>query len=188
VRAGANALAGAALTLSACLGDAVPDAIGQPPDQAVVRCGEIQELPSEGRSHVPDGAPIEPASRPATSGAHYASWLDPAGEVIDQPVDHGLEGYAVHNIEHGYVFMYYRPALVPPATIDALAGLARSEDKVMLARYERLPPDAAVTLVAWQRLRVCTEAGDAAGMTVVARDFIERFRGDAGVAPEPSGS
>lgn len=188
VRAGAVALAIAALTLSGCLGDAVPDASSGPPDQPVVTCGPIRELPDQGRSHVPEGAPIEPPSRPATSGPHYPSWLDPAGPVIDQPVDQGLEGYAVHNLEHGYVFMYYRAARVPPATIDALAALATSEEKVMLARYEQLPQDAAVAFVAWQRLRICSEVGAADRVTQLARDFIERFRGDAGVAPEPSGS
>src|ERR671919_24913 len=126
-------------------------------------------------------------SRPATSGSHYPTWLDPAGPVIDHPVDRGLEGYAVHNLEHGYVLMYYRPARVPRGTIDALAALARSEEKVMLARYERLPPDAAVVFAAWQRLRICSEAGHAEVMSGIARDFIERFRGDAGLAPEPSG-
>ena len=187
VRADAVALACATLTLSGCLGDAVPDASSGPPDQAAVTCAPIQELPDQGRSHVPEGAPIEPPSRPATSGPHYPSWLDPAGPVIDQPVDQGLEGYAVHNLEHGYVFLYYRHARVPPATIDALAALARTEEKVMLARYEQLPPDAVVVFVAWQRLRICSEAGHPDRVTGLARDFIERFRGDAGVAPEPSG-
>ena len=172
--------------LAACT-DAIEPGGSERPDEAAVTCEAIRELPSEGRSHVPVGAPIEAASPPATSGPHYPSWLDPAGPVLDQPVDQGLEGYAVHNLEHGYVLMYYRPALVPPATIDALAALARTEEKVMLARYEQLPPKAAVAFVAWQRLRVCSEAGHPDGMVRVARDFIGRFRGDAGVAPQPQG-
>ena len=179
-----HVIAAAVVALSACT---VEPGSGERSDAAAVTCDAIQELPSLGRSHVPEGAPIEPPSRPATSGSHYPSWLDPAGPVIDHPVDRGLEGYAVHNLEHGYVLMYYRPARVPPGTIDALAALARSEEKVMLAHYERLPPDAAVVLAAWQRLRICSEAGDADVMSGIARDFIERFRGDAGVAPEPSG-
>lgn len=174
--------------LAACAGDPAPGAGGgDRPDAAAVRCGSIQELPSEGQAHIQEGAPIEPASRPATSGPHYPSWLDPQARVIDQPIDEGLEGYAVHNLEHGYVFMYYRAEDVPPGTVEALAALARSEEKVMLARYGQLPPDAPLTLAAWQRLRTCSEAGDAADVTEVARDFIERFRGEAGVAPEPSG-
>ena len=178
-----HVIAAAVVALSAC----TRPGSGERSDPAAVTCDAIQELPSLGRSHVPEGAPIEPPSRPATSGSHYPSWLDPAGPVIDHPVDRGLEGYAVHNLEHGYVLMYHRPARVPPGTIDALAALARSEEKVMLARYERLPPDGAVVFAAWKRLRICSEAGDAEVMSGIARDFIERFRGDAGVAPEPSG-
>jgi Protein of unknown function (DUF3105) len=181
-----HVIAVAVAGLTACT-DAIEPGGSERPDAAPVRCDAIQELPDQGRSHVPEGAPIDPASRPATSGPHFPSWLDPAGPVIDQPVDQGLEGYAVHNLEHGYVFMYYRHALVPPATFEALASLARSEEKVMLARYDRLPPGVAVALVAWQRLRLCSEAGGADEMTRIARDFIERFRGEAGVAPEPSG-
>jgi hypothetical protein len=176
------------LALAACAPDPAPGAgTGAGPVAAAVTCGEIQELPSEGRAHIQEGAPIEPAARPATSGPHYPSWLDPAARVIDQPVDQDLEGYAIHNLEHGYVFMYYRADVVPPSTVEALAALARSEKKVMLARYDRLPADVAVAFAAWQRLRTCSRAGDDAGITEVARDFIERFRGEAGVAPEPSG-
>jgi hypothetical protein len=182
------AVAASLLTLTACAGDPPPGAAGSNrPDAAAVTCGEVQELPSQGQSHVQEGAPIEPATRPATSGPHYPSWLDPQARVIDQPVDQGLEGYAVHNLEHGYVFMYYRAAEVPPSTVEALAALARSEEKVMLACYSQLPPDVAVAFAPWQRLLTCSEAGDADGLTEVARDFIERFRGDAGAAPEPSG-
>jgi hypothetical protein len=180
------AVAASALIAVACT-DAIAPGGSERPDAAAVTCGEIQELPSEGADHVAEGTPIEWATRPATSGQHYPSWLDPAARVIDQPVDEGLEGYAVHNLEHGYVFLYYRPALVPPATIQALAALARFEEKVMLARYDRLPAETAVALTAWQRLRLCSEAGDPDEMTGVARDFVERFRGQAGVAPEPSG-
>jgi hypothetical protein len=184
----AIAIAVSLLVLTACAPDPAPGASGAGrPDAPAVTCAEIQELPSQGRAHVQEGAPIEPASRPATSGPHYPSWLDPQARVIDQPVDQGLEGYAVHNLEHGYVLMYYRAEDVPPGPVEALAALARFEEKVMLARYDRLPPDVAVAFAAWQRLRTCTEAGDADGLTEVARDFIERFRGEAGVAPEPSG-
>ena len=85
--------------LAACT-DAIEPGGSERPDEAAVTCEAIRELPSEGRSHVPVGAPIEAASPPATSGPHYPSWLDPAGPVLDQPVDQGLEGYAVHNLEH----------------------------------------------------------------------------------------
>jgi Protein of unknown function (DUF3105) len=176
----------AVLALTACAPDRGPDAAGGR-DPAELTCGEVQELPNEGTEHVQEGAPIEPASRPATSGPHYPSWLDPADRVIDHPVDRDLEGYAVHNLEHGYVFMYYRATDVPPSTIEALAALARFEEKVMVARYDQLPADAAVAFTAWQRLLTCSETGDEDGLTEAARDFIERFRGDAGVAPEPAG-
>jgi len=187
VLARAIAVASSVLALAACAEPAPGAGGGARPDAAALTCGEIQELPSEGQAHVQEGAPIEPASRPATSGPHYPSWLDPEARVIDQPVDQGLEGYAIHNLEHGYVFMYYRAEDVPPGTVEALAALARSEEKVMLARYDQLPPDGPLTFAAWQRLRTCSEAADQDGVTEVARDFIERFRGEAGVAPEPSG-
>ena len=154
----------------------------------VVRCGPIQALPSEGVEHLPQGvSPPAYATRPAASGTHTDAALPPNIHVYDEPIP---EETAIHNLEHAYVLIYYRSddaGALPSDVVDALADLAESESKVILAPYPALDPGTSLALVAWQRLQACGFTEDADAAVEVAGSFISRFRG-AGVAPEPSGA
>jgi hypothetical protein len=61
-----------------------------------------EEMPS--RNHVADGTAIKYSGNPPTSGDHFA-----------QPEEAGIkegeipDGKAVHNLEHGYIWITYRP-------------------------------------------------------------------------------
>src|SRR3989344_6200472 len=63
------------------------------------------EIPDQGRFHIDVGAP-HPAynSNPPTSGWHYEEW-ESKGVYKEQQPDEGL----VHNLEHGYIWISYRP-------------------------------------------------------------------------------
>lgn len=157
--------------------DAAAQAIG---------CGEIQDLPSEGRAHLAPGEP-PPAygTRPATSGTHSPSTLPPDVSVYDQPVPEPL---AVHNLEHAYVFLYYRdggPDALPQDVVDGLADLARDEGKVILAPHPELDEGTSLALTAWTKLQECPGVSDADQAVLAARGFIQRFRGTDN-APEPA--
>ncbi len=63
-----------------------------------------QQIPEEGREHVPAGSPITYAAHPPASGPHYPAPA-PAG-VYAQGL---LPGYWVHSLEHGYIVLAYKP-------------------------------------------------------------------------------
>lgn len=63
------------------------------------------QIPDQGRDHISIGAP-HPAynSNPPTSGGHFEEW-ETKGVYKEQQPDEGL----VHNLEHGYIWISYRP-------------------------------------------------------------------------------
>jgi hypothetical protein len=153
-------------------------------------CTEIQDLPEEGRTHLaPGDPPPEYGSTPATSGPHDGSTLGSDIDVFEQPIDATLERRAVHSLEHAYVIMYYRQdgdAALPQNVVDALADLAREEQKVILAPYAEMPQGRSLALAAWRHLQTCPRVTNAGAAVDVATGFISRFRG-GGDAPEPQG-
>lgn len=152
-------------------------------------CSQAQDLPDEGRQHLAAGEqPPDYGTTPGTSGSHNAQPLPPDPRVYDQPFDANLEARAVHNLEHGYVLIYYRPqddAGLPKSVVDALADLANAEDQVILAPYADLPDEQSLAFASWTHLRSCptVTAADSDDVIAVARGFIDEFR-DNPDAPE----
>lgn len=122
---------------------------------------------------------------PVTAGRH-SSPLPAEPAVYDQPIP---EANAVHNLEHGYVLIYYAPEGENQLTDDVrsrLEDLARGENKVLIAPY----PDLANSfdLVAWGKLQTCSppEDADPDDAATVADFFNSQFL-SGGLAPEPNG-
>jgi hypothetical protein len=122
---------------------------------------------------------------PATAGRH-SSPLPPEPAVYEQPIP---EENAVHNLEHGYVLIYYAAEGENALAEDVrsrLEDLAQGEDKVLMAPY----PDLANSfdLVAWGKLQTCSppEDADPDDAATTAEFFISEFR-SGGLAPEPNG-
>lgn len=155
---------------------------------AQIGCGEVQQeqgADGERFEHVPQ--PPEYQTTPASFGPHSGQTLPPEPAVWDQPFDPTFEFRAVHNLEHGYVAMYYRQdgeAALSQDVVSALAELAEGEDQVFLAPHPALPEGENLALVAWNRIRHCEVRGEAGATADVARTFIEEFR-DSSTAPEP---
>ena len=63
-----------------------------------------QQIPDEGRDHVPVGSSIEYRAHPPASGPHYPAPA-PTG-VYAQGL---LTGFWVHSLEHGYIVLAYKP-------------------------------------------------------------------------------
>lgn len=149
-------------------------------------CTEIRTTPDEGNAHVPEGdPPPEYRTTPAASGPHRSRSLPPEISVYHEPVD---EPAAVHNLEHGYVLIYYRTE-DPGVSAEVVAlfeGLTREFDKVIVAPYPDLPEEAGTAMVAWRRLQRCPPTIAASDAETVARSFVLRFAG-TDVAPEPLG-
>lgn len=158
-------------------------------EQAAERagCSDVMPTPDEGQSHLQEGdPPPKYATVPAASGPHRAAPLPADVSVYHEPVD---ETAAVHNLEHAYVFLYYRAdePTVDPKVVAMLEGLAREFDKVVVAPYPGLPQDQGMAMVAWRRLQRCPPSITVEDATAVARSFVLRFAGTS-VAPEPLGA
>jgi hypothetical protein len=103
----------------------------------------IPELP---RSHVPIGTPVSDRSNPPTSGSHYdctATW----GIYEEAPVD----GFLIHNLEHGNVIISYNPRQITGQTLEQLRSQARQLSLInaRLILTPRANLDVAIALTAW---------------------------------------
>lgn len=152
-----------------------------------IGCGDVQENPDEGRGHLTPGeAPPTYQNVPATSGRHTPGTLPPDVSVYEDPVP---EVTAIHNLEHGYVIMYYRQEgenAVSQDVVDSLADLAESRDEVILAPYPDLPEGENLVLVSWNRVQRCSlDDPPVDDVRAVARGYIDRFL-NSGEAPEPA--
>lgn len=104
---------------------------GSKPPQETERMGtKHAEMPS--RTHVPDGTEIKYSTNPPTSGDHYAA--PETGGIKESEIQ---DGKAVHNLEHGYIWITYRPCT------DQVKDSCLSEDQIKdLKRVAReLPGD-----------------------------------------------
>lgn len=157
-------------------------------DQAAERagCTDIRTTPNEGQMHILEDDPVpQYATAPAASGPHRQAPLPAGVPVYHEPVD---EAAGVHNLEHGYVLIYYRAEepTVAAEVVAAFEGLAGEFDKVIVAPYPGLPPERGMAMVAWRRLQRCPASISAEDAELVARSFVLRFAG-TDVAPEPFG-
>jgi hypothetical protein len=99
------------------------------------------------RTHLAPGESFDYPDRPAAAGPHDASPLPPDPHVYGIPVP---ETRAVHNLEHAYVIVYYRPTAdggLAQETIDRLATIARDQSRVIMAPTRAA--DEGVALLAW---------------------------------------
>ncbi len=151
-----------------------------------VGCTEVKKQNDNGNSHLAPGAPFTYPSEPATSGSHDPSPLPPTQHVYTQPVP---ETRAVHNLEHGYILLYYRAdgdRALPAHVVTRLGGFATSHAKVILAPFPNLPAGTSLAMAAWDHLVTCPSTVTADQAATVAKSFSDLFNGD-GDAPEPNG-
>ncbi|NDU72652.1 DUF3105 domain-containing protein [Actinomadura sp. DSM 109109] len=105
-----------------------------------------------GRGHV-DGAVAYDAD-PPMGGDHDPVWQNCDGRIYDAPL---RNEHAVHSLEHGAVWITYRPGL-PSAQLDALKGKVSGTDYTLLSPYPS--QDSPVTLTAWGRQLKLQQADD----------------------------
>lgn len=149
-----------------------------------IGCSPVDEsVPDEGAAHVQQ--PPTYQNVPASSGSHSPAPLPAEVSVYDQPFDPTFEFRAVHNLEHGYVLMYYRQGGDGALSEDAvgeLRGLAEAEEEVIMAPYPSFPGEENLVLVAWNTEQRCQVDGDPGDVRTVAESFIDAYRN--GPAPE----
>lgn len=101
--------------------------------------------------------------RPPAGGVHRDLWLNCG--IYNTEVETGL---AVHSLEHGAVWITYRPDL-PAAEVEALQERVRNESYVLLSPYRG--QESPIILTAWAVQLEVPRARDER-----IDDFIDRFR------------
>ncbi len=142
----------------------------QPPAPVALLDGVVSysNLP---RTH--SEAPQQYPQTPPVGGVHSSVWLNCG--IYDQPV---RNENAVHSLEHGAVWLTYRPDL-PAAAVETLRSLARGHDHVILSPYPNLPH--AVVASAWG-LQLPVEDASDPRLSL----FISRYESGP-QTPEPGG-
>ncbi|MDO8676820.1 MAG: DUF3105 domain-containing protein [Candidatus Azambacteria bacterium] len=103
------------------------------------------QITDQGRTHIDVGA-SHPAynSNPPTSGWHYEEW-ESKGVYKGQQPDEGL----VHNLEHGYIWISYRPDAAPEIIKQLESFYGFGKKIVVEPRKEN---DKLISLAAWNWL------------------------------------
>lgn len=104
----------------------------------------------KGGVHVSD--PVTYTEDPPVGGSHFDRWLNCG--VYDAPVQNEN---AVHSMEHGAVWITYRPDL-PAAQVAQLKDDVADETYTVLSPYEELP--APIVLSAWNHQLPVQSADD----------------------------
>jgi hypothetical protein len=116
---------------------------------------------------------VDSDETPPTGGLHAPVWQKCG--FYDTPVP---TERAVHSIEHGAVWITYRPDL-PGEQVDALRELAQAEAHVLVTPYPSLAAPVMATVWGYQER---LESADLSRL----RQFIEDFRNNP-LAPERAG-
>jgi Protein of unknown function (DUF3105) len=164
-------------------GPAAGTASVAPSPTAAPSCGTAAQQPDQGHLHVVDLNQAY-AQHPATSGPHYPVPLPPQPAVYTAPVP---EARAVHNLEHGYVWVYYQAAgadALPAPAVDALRSAAAGQRKVLMAPYPQLPAGAALDFAAWDELQQCGSGVTPSEAIAALGAFVTAYR-EGPLAPEP---
>ncbi len=112
---------------------------------------------------------------PPVGGDHNERWQNCIGDVYPDQI---ANEHAVHSMEHGAVWITYRPDL-PKAQVETLAGKVRNKDHMLMSPYPGL--DAPVTLQAWGFQLKLRSADDPR-----IDEFVKIYRVNAAVEPGAS--
>ncbi|MDG4791436.1 DUF3105 domain-containing protein [Micromonospora sp. WMMD1102] len=117
----------------------------------------------------------EPVSYPMTppaGGPHFPRWQNCNGDVYTEPI---ADGNAVHSLEHGAVWITFRPGL-PPSEVGKLSTRVRGLSHMMMSPYPG--QSSPISLQAWgYQLTVEDADDDAIGA------FISAYRVTAAIEP-----
>jgi hypothetical protein len=117
--------------------------------------------------------PIKYDVSPPVGGKHNYNWQNCMGDVYDAPI---ANEHAVHSLEHGAVWITYRPDL-PKDQVDKLAAKVRGKEFMLMSPYEGL--DSKISLQAWGYQLKVNSATDGR-----VDDFIKALRKNATMEPQ----
>lgn len=137
-------------------------------------CSEVQTPELQDADHIAEGSSHAPySSDPPTSGPHYEQPADPSF----YPPDGGVAAeQLVHNLEHGFIVIWYRPD-ASEQTLDDLRDIVDQQPTATIANpYGGIPDGANYVLTAWGAMQSCEK---------VSQEVIDNFRREfQGQGPE----
>lgn len=160
-----------------------PPAVAGSPRLEAGLCSAAEKQADLGNAHQNDLDHQYP-DHPATSGPHYPVPLPPQPAVYATEVP---EARAVHNLEHGYVIVYYQPSgadALNAASLEAVHAAVIAQRRVLLAPYPNLPAGVGLALTAWRELQRCPGRVPATEAREALAAFVAAYR-DSPAAPEP---
>lgn len=128
-----------------------------------------EHVACKGQNHVADGQQVKYDIDPPTSGDHYAVPTAPGFYTAAQTAER-----LVHALEHGNVVIYYDPAKLPAADVDAVKALVKKYTGQWdgMVAVPRTDPNNPLILTAWENsLRL--QSYDKAKV----EQFVDLFRG-----------
>jgi len=145
-----------------------------------------EDIPVAGADHIQEGVQATDwNSDPPTSGQHYGQWA-PAGFYDEEIPD----GFLVHNMEHGYVIVYYNCAAVDmdceafKTAIEAAMAAAGNDpntNTIKIIAAPRPTMDNPVTYASWGHFyKAETFSPDELVL------YVQTYRSNADYAPEAS--
>lgn len=154
------------------------------PDANAPTLGE--DIPIAGADHIEvDTVATDWNSNPPTSGQHYGQWA-PAGFYDDEIPD----GYLVHDMEHGYIIIYYNCADVDmdceefKTAIEAAMATAGNDpntNTVKIIAVPRPSMENPITYASWGHLYKAE-----AFVSTELVTYVQTYRSNAAYAPEAS--
>lgn len=124
-------------------------------------------IPYEGATHITEGEKVTYRSNPPTSGSH---WPDPLRDGIYE--EEKPDEAVVHSMEHGRVWISYRPDISDEIK-ERLRAIAKREARVVLTSRAANTTD--IALVAWNRLDTFDLNANGSFDENRVKDFIRRY-------------
>ncbi|WP_051571305.1 DUF3105 domain-containing protein [Cryptosporangium arvum] len=109
---------------------------------------------------------------PPVGGDHASQWQNCQGDVYTAPIG---DPNAVHSLEHGAVWITYRPDL-PPDQVATLAAKVKGNDYTLMSPFPGL--DQPISLQAWGYQLKLDNADDER-----IDAFLEKYRIEASIEP-----
>ena len=120
---------------------------------------------------------VKYSQSPPIGGDHSAVWADCSGVVYPNAI---ANENGVHTLEHGAVWITYRPGL-PAAQVATLSALVTGQNYTLMSPYPGLKT--AISLQAWDYQLFVDSASDPR-----IKEFIATLRNNKGTTPEYPGN
>ena len=143
---------------------------GKPPEERIAGVKDFRKGAKLSRNHV--DKKVAYAQSPPVGGDHNGIWQNCMGSVYDAQI---ANEHAVHSLEHGAVWITYRPGL-SKGQIETLTDKVRGKPYLMMSPYPGLKSP--ISLQAWgYQLAVDSASDDRID------EFIQGFREKASIEP-----